>query len=132
MRTWPVLDPLPFRDPNWKLKDPPKPKSWEKHDQDRDKYFIDKLGPRLWKLLPEKEARIMEEIERNLQQLFDRLCQYERSTGRGSLLILKRAGKPTIRAIDGVQAFAMHDMSEEDLLKGVDIEWKRLGTDEPY
>ena len=56
MRTWIPLDPLPFRDPNWKLKDPPKPKTWEEHDRVRDKYFIYKLGPELWHWLGEKKG----------------------------------------------------------------------------
>lgn len=60
MKTWTVLDPLPFRRWDWKLKDPPKPKTWEEHDEAREEYFIDKLGPLLWAWLgqPQEIKRV--------------------------------------------------------------------------
>lgn len=73
-----------------------------------------------------------EEIEKALVNLCDRLCQWERSTGRQSVLILKERDF-TIRAIDGVRAFAQDKMiSDEKLLKLVDEIQTSVQADAKY
>jgi len=64
-----------------------------------------------------KIEHIDNEVEKALVNLCNRLCHWERSTGRQSVFILKECDF-TIRAIDGVRAFAQDEMiSDEQLLK---------------
>ena len=56
------------------------------------------------------------EVQRAIQNLLDRLCQNERSTGRNSILILRETDF-CLRAQDGVQAYIPDDFSDEQVLK---------------
>jgi len=55
-------------------------------------------------------------VQQKIQALLDQLCQYERSTGIESILIIRDKGGFCLRAVDGVQKFAPEDMSDQELL----------------
>jgi hypothetical protein len=53
-----------------------------------------------------------------VQNLLDRMCQFERSTGITTVLIMRddRDDQP-VRAIDGVRAYVPENYTDEEVLK---------------